>query len=97
GEVRSFAATLEDDYPDVFWLVEGREQMDKGNLPAAEQALHKAAELVPDSVDAHFDLGTVLFKQGNYGAAADSFRRVTELQPDYGPAYERLGRCWIMQ
>jgi tetratricopeptide (TPR) repeat protein len=97
GEVRSLAATLEDDYPDVFWLEEGREQMDKGNLPAAEQALHKALQLAPNSVDAHFDLGTVLFKQENYRAAAESFRRVTELQPDYGPAYESLGRCSIMQ
>jgi tetratricopeptide (TPR) repeat protein len=92
-EVRALAAKLEDDYPDVYWLVEGRLQMDKGDLPAAEIALRKAIQLSPDSVDAHFDLGTALFRQNNYRAAAESFRRVTQLEPTYGPAYQNLGRC----
>jgi tetratricopeptide (TPR) repeat protein len=95
AEARDVARRLEDDYPDVYWLVEGREQMHKGNLPAAEQALRRSAELAPDSVDAHFDLGTVLFRQGQYRAAVDAFRKVTELEPGYGPAYLSLGPCWL--
>jgi tetratricopeptide (TPR) repeat protein len=96
SEVRTFAAKLEDDYPDVYWLVEGRLQMDKGELAAAEQALRKAVQLTPDSVDAHFDLGTTLFKQKNYRAAAECFQKVTQLEPAYGPAHQNLGRCWTL-
>jgi tetratricopeptide (TPR) repeat protein len=96
AEIRSFAAKLEDDYPDVYWLVEGRLQMDQGNLAAAEQALRKAIELEPRSVDAHFDLGTTLFKEKNYRAAADCFQKVTQLEAAYGPAYQSLGRCWAL-
>jgi tetratricopeptide (TPR) repeat protein len=97
GEARALAGQLEDDYPDVYWLVEGREQMARGNFAAAEQALRKAIELAPESVDARFDLGTALFEQRNYRAAADCFRKVTELEPGYGPAYQRLGRCLVSQ
>jgi tetratricopeptide (TPR) repeat protein len=97
AEMRELARLIEDDYPDVYWLVEGRQQMDLGQLSAAEQALRKAAELAPASVEAHFDLGTVLYRRKDYGAAAASFRTVTELQPDYGPAYLGLGRCRAAQ
>ncbi len=96
AEVRALAAQLEDDYPDVYWLVEGRLQMDKGNLAAAEQALRRAIQLVPDSVNAHFDLGTTLVKQKNYRAAAECFQKVSQLEPAYGPAYQNLGRCWSL-
>lgn len=97
AEVPPFAAKLEEDYPDVYCLVEGRQQMDKGNLEAAEQALRKATELAPDSVDAYFDLGTVLLRQKQYRAAGECFERVTKLVTNYGPAYQQLGYCWQMQ
>jgi tetratricopeptide (TPR) repeat protein len=97
AEARALARQLEDDYPDVYWLVEGRGQMTRGDFAAAERALSKAVELAPESVDARFDLGTVLFEQRNYPAAADCFRKVIELEPGYGPAYQRLGRCLVIQ
>jgi tetratricopeptide (TPR) repeat protein len=93
AEALELARQLEKDYPDVYWLVEGRGQMSRGDLAAAERALRKAVELAPDSVEAQFDLGTVLFEQRNYPAAADCFRKVTELEPSHGAAYLRLGRC----
>jgi tetratricopeptide (TPR) repeat protein len=93
AEARESAEQLKKDYPDVYWLVEGRQQMSQHNFPAAERALRKSIELAPGSVDARFDLGTALFAQGNLPAAADAFRKVTELEPGYGPAYLRLGRC----
>lgn len=93
AEALELARQLEKDYPDVYWLVEGRGQMTRGDFVGAEQALRKAIELAPGSVEAHFDLGTVLFQQRNLAAAAASFRKVTELEPGYGPAYLRLGRC----
>ena len=97
AEARELARQLEEEYPDVYWLVEGRGQMARGDFGAAERALRKAAELAPDSVEAHLDLGTALFEQRNYPAAADSFRKVTELEPGHGPAYLRLGRCLAAQ
>src|SRR5262245_23008035 len=93
AEARELARQLEKEYPDVYWLVEGRGQMTRGDFVAAEQALRKAIELAPGSVEAHFDLGTVLFEQRNFSAAVASFRKVTELEPGYGLAYLRLGRC----
>jgi tetratricopeptide (TPR) repeat protein len=93
GEARALARVLEKDYPDVYWLVEGRGQMSRGDFTAAERALRRAADLAPDSVEAHFDLGTVLFEQRDYRAAADCFRTVTELEPVHGLAYLCLGRC----
>jgi superkiller protein 3 len=97
AEARALVRQLEEDYPDVYWLVEGRGQMVKGDLAAAEQALRKAAELAPESVDAHFDLGIVRFERRNYQGAAECFRKVTELEPGYGAAYQRLGRCRMKQ
>jgi tetratricopeptide (TPR) repeat protein len=96
-EVRPLATKLEDDYPDVYWLVEGRDQMAKGELTAAEKALRNAIELSPDTLEAHFDLGTVLLSQKNYRAAAECFQRVIQLEPSYGPAHERLADCWRKQ
>jgi tetratricopeptide (TPR) repeat protein len=93
AEALALARQLEKDYPDVYWLVEGRGQMSRGHFAAAERAFRKAVELAPESVDARFDLGTVLFEQRNYPAAADCFRKVTELEPGHGPAYLRLGHC----
>ncbi|HET6576641.1 MAG TPA: tetratricopeptide repeat protein [Fimbriiglobus sp.] len=93
AEARELARQLETDYPDVYWLVEGRGRMTRGDFAAAEHALRKAVELAPESVDARFDLGTVLYERRNYPAAADCFRKVTELEPRHGPAYLRLGRC----
>jgi tetratricopeptide (TPR) repeat protein len=97
AEALALARQLENDYPDVYWLVEGRGQMTRGDFAAAERVLRKAVELAPESVDARFDLGTALFEQRNYPAAADCFRKVTELEPGHGPAYLRLGRCLASQ
>ena len=93
AEVRELARSIEDDYPDIYWLVEGRQQMERGNLPAAEQSLRQSVQLAPTSVDAQFDLATVLFRQQNYAAALECYRKVTELEPGYGSAYLGLGRC----
>jgi tetratricopeptide (TPR) repeat protein len=92
-EARALGRQLEEEYPDVYWLVEGREQMARANLAAALQAFRKAVELSPASVDALFDLGTVQACLEDYRGAAEHFRKVAELEPGYGPAYQKLGEC----
>lgn len=96
-EARSLARQLENEYPDVYWHVEGRGQMVKRDFASAERALRKAIKLAPESIDAQFDLGTALFEQKDYAGAAECYRKVTELEPGYGPAHLRLGHCWAKQ
>jgi protein O-GlcNAc transferase len=97
AEAQALARELKSDYPDVYWLVEARGQMTRGDFDGAERSLREAVALAPDLVEAHFDLGTVLFVKRNYAAAADSFHKVTDLEPGYGPAYLQLGRCLVNQ
>lgn len=93
-EARRLAQSIESDYPDIYWHVEGRVRLARGDLPQAEQALRKAVELDPTSADARFDLGTVLLREKDYRAAAEVFQELTRREPEYGPAYLRLGECW---
>jgi tetratricopeptide (TPR) repeat protein len=95
ADALALARQLEQEYPDLYWLVEARGRMGRGDLAGAETALRKAVELAPESVEAHFDLATVLAEQRNLSAATTAFRRVTELEPGYGPAFLRLGHCLL--
>lgn len=97
AEAQTLAHQVEEEYPDVYWLVEGRVRLAEGNLTAAEAALRQAVALTPDSVEAQFDLATVLFRRQDPAGAATIFRRVTEREPDYGPAHLGLGRCLAAQ
>jgi tetratricopeptide (TPR) repeat protein len=44
----------------------------------------------PDSVEAHFGLGTVFLLQKKWAAAAQEFETVLRLRPDLAVARERL-------
>ena len=44
-----------------------------------------------EMVDAHINLGYVLFKQGNLAGAADQFERVLRIRPDVPEALNNLG------
>jgi tetratricopeptide (TPR) repeat protein len=84
-----------EDYPQSSWVrvLLGRAWLGTGNFPAAEEALHEAVRLAPDSVEAHFYLGVVYSERGNFTAAIPYFERTTKLKPDHALAWYNLGFC----
>jgi tetratricopeptide (TPR) repeat protein len=88
-----------EDYPDMGWdwVLLGRAFLRGKNVAAAEQAFRTALQKEPNSVEAHFYLGVVLFLQSKPREAAPHFRKATELKPDYSRAYYNLGHCLKQQ
>ncbi len=81
------------DYPDSAWAwsMVGKAHLGNNDVPAAERALRKAAELGPDRYEVHFYLGVALLLQKKYPAAAHCLRKATELKPDFADAHYDLG------
>jgi tetratricopeptide (TPR) repeat protein len=92
-EARAAAQQLEERYPDLYWLVEGRVRLEHGDARGAEEALRKAVELAPDLLDARFHLADALARQNKDPEAAECYRKVTEREPAYERAYVGLGEC----
>jgi tetratricopeptide (TPR) repeat protein len=87
------------DYPDSdwAWLLLGRAFLGRKELPAAEDALRKAAQLANRSIEVQFYLGVVLLLREDPRAAATCFRRATEIKPDFAEAHHNLGYCLLRQ
>jgi tetratricopeptide (TPR) repeat protein len=87
------------DYPDSdwAWLLLGRAFLGRKELPAAEEALRKAASLASASIEVQFYLGVVLLLREDPRAAATYFRRATEIKPDFAEAHHNLGYCLLRQ
>lgn len=95
AEALTLLSELERQYPDWEqpWLARGRLLLQHRDYAGAGAALHRAIQLAPGSVEAHFALGVTLFQRGDYRAAAASFREATRLKPDYALAQYNLGHC----
>jgi tetratricopeptide (TPR) repeat protein len=87
------------DYPDAdwAWLLLGRAYLARKELPSAEKALRKAAQLKAASMEVQFYLGVVLLLREDPAAAAACFRKATEIKPDFAEAYYNLGYCLLRQ
>lgn len=87
------------EYPDSDWgwLLLGRAFLGQRALPAAEEALRKAAQQAPGSMEVQYYLGVVLLLREDPGGAALCFRRATEIKPDFAEAYHNLGHCLLRQ
>ncbi len=87
------------DYPDSdwAWLLLGRAFLGRKELPAAEEALRKAAQLTDASIEVQFYLGVVLLLQEHPRTAASCFQRATEIKPDFAEAHHNLGHCLLRQ
>jgi tetratricopeptide (TPR) repeat protein len=92
-EKRTLLRQTEERHPELYWLVEGRILLKKGDHAGAEDALRKAVKLDPRSVEAHVDLGRCLLTRKKDEEAIESFRRALQIEPSYGPAHLHLGRC----
>lgn len=82
---------------ELYWLVEGRLCLQKGDLAAAEDALGKSLAISPEFIEARFWLGQVLLQAGKYEQAAESFRQILQLETSYAPAYLGLSHCLSQQ
>ena len=87
------------DYPDSdwAWLLLGRAFLGRKELPAAEEALRKAAGLGSASIEVQFYLGVVLLLREDPRAAANCFRRAIQIKPDFAEAHHNLGYCLLRQ
>jgi protein O-GlcNAc transferase len=75
------------------------ESLEKGDIQGAISALQKVVSLDPASTLAHFQLGTLLFSQGQHEQALEQFELAISLSPDLpepvqnlGLTFEELGR-----
>jgi predicted O-linked N-acetylglucosamine transferase (SPINDLY family) len=91
AELESRARLLVSQYPGFGFgwkLLGGALQMQARN---ALPAFQKAAELMPDEADAHYNLGVALKSFGLPDDAAASYRRALKIKPDYAEAHSNLG------
>ncbi len=64
-----------------------------GDLQAAEQCYRKVLELNADA-RGYFNLGTVLYGQGEHPAAIEAFRAALRLVPSFADAWNDLGETY---
>jgi tetratricopeptide (TPR) repeat protein len=89
GEARAAyeqLATRGEDDPWHFIGLSGQQLLDEQPGPALESA-QRAASLAPGLADAHYQLGLVYAKRGDWGAAAGAFDRAAELNPSMAYAH----------
>ena len=91
AELENRACLLVEQYPDsgFAWMVLGASL--KMQNKDALRALQRAAELSPNDVEAHNNLGVSLQESGQSDGAVASYRRALEIKPDYVEAHYNLG------
>ena len=68
--------------------------MDLGQTEASVNLLRSAVEILPESSQAHFNLGTALTANDDLSEAISSQRRALELKPNYPEALFNLGNAY---
>lgn len=84
---------LVQEYPDSpeGWLFLSRWHTQRNDCAAAEQALRRHLQLLPQSVTGHNLLGTALLCQERYADAIAALQNAVRLKPDFGEAHFNLG------
>lgn len=97
AEARAAAERLTRAYPEAgnSWLLLGQACLQQNDYRAAEPALRRAVDLMPGSVEAHFELGAALFQEEDHAAAAEQFRLAVEAKPASATSWFNLGRCLL--
>jgi len=75
------------------WANLGTVQQLQGDLHAAETCYRKALALNADA-RGYFNLGTVLYGQGQHTDAIDAFREALRLEPQFADAWNDLGETY---
>ena len=76
-------------------LQKGVELRQQGDLEGALAAYQEAAALPDAPAAVFFNLGNVLFDQGQWAQALTGFSRALALQPDFAGAWLQTARCQV--
>jgi len=68
--------------------------LDLGQTQASVSCLRSVVKILPNSSQAHFNLGTAFTANGELAEAISSQRRALELKPDYPEALYNLGNAY---
>ena len=85
----------EEKHVDLYWLLEGRLHLVRGDPAGAETALQKARELDPASIEVLSALAIAQAEQRKWAEAEKTLRDLLSREPGYGPAWLDLGRCLL--
>ncbi|MEM9292281.1 MAG: alkaline phosphatase family protein [Acidobacteriota bacterium] len=92
GESIAARAQTEEQRQAQGWLTKAQEAVQRGDLPAAHEALDQAEALVPNTAVVHQYRANVFFLAGDREQAAESLRRALELDPENAQLRENLRR-----
>lgn len=92
-ELEALARTITRKYPKhgVAWKLLGASLFIAGSNEDALVPLRKATELLPNDLDSHNIIASVLHGLGRFAEAELSFRRVLQIDPDFAEAHNNLG------
>jgi tetratricopeptide (TPR) repeat protein len=63
----------------IGWMIRSSALQNKGELQEALTAAHRAVQLAPDSANARFNLGFMLFNLGQFEKAVDEYEHMLQL------------------
>ncbi|WP_435626906.1 tetratricopeptide repeat protein [Candidatus Ferrigenium straubiae] len=92
-EAEHLARSVTDNFPryGFGWKVLGAAANQLGRSADALASLQKAAALLPDDEEVHYNLGSTLHNLGRLDEAAASYRRTLAIRPNYVEAHNNLG------
>lgn len=96
GELEEAQAVVEESerqHRELYWLVEGRLRLQRGDAMGAEEALRQALALDPGSIDALLSLSQAQVQQQDLSGAEQTLSDLLAREPGYGPAWLELGIC----
>ncbi|MFO1497008.1 MAG: tetratricopeptide repeat protein [Verrucomicrobiota bacterium] len=93
NEAAALISRLQQDHADdpETWLLVGRLQLLRKDVPGAESALRRHLQMNPRSVQGLFQLGLVQLAQERWTNAAATFGQTIEIKPDFGPGHYNRG------
>jgi tetratricopeptide (TPR) repeat protein len=92
-EALQLAHQIDQDTPDVFWLLEARLRYIRRDFEGTVKAYRKAIELDQASPVPRFELASVLMSRDHTKEAAVVLRQLLHHCPLHGPALRALGEC----
>ena len=91
-QAQAVVQATEERHVDLYWLVEGRLRLNRGDAAGAEVALREALKLDPGSIEILLSLAQALAQLGRAAEAEETLRDLLAREPAYGPAWLALGR-----